>query len=50
MRVILLSLAAALLTACGTPYGLNGSLGGVKVWEHPGGKVEILVDGSHFTN
>jgi hypothetical protein len=50
MRVILLLLAAALLTACGTPYGLHGSLGGVKVWEHPGGKVEILVVGSHYTN
>ncbi|MEX1111747.1 MAG: hypothetical protein WEB31_08095 [Chthoniobacterales bacterium] len=50
MRVILLLLATALLTACGTPYGMHGSLGGVKVWEHPQGKVEILVVGSHYAN
>jgi hypothetical protein len=48
MRAVLLWLTVALLTACGTPYGMHGSLGGVKVWEHPAGKVEILVVGSHY--
>lgn len=47
MRVIPLLLAAFLLAACGTPYGMQGSLGGVKTWTHPNGDVEIIVVGSH---
>ena len=46
LRVLLL-LAAALMTGCGTPYGMQGSLGGVKTWQHPNGDLEILVVGSH---
>jgi hypothetical protein len=44
---VLLLLAAALMTGCGTPYGMQGSLGGVKTWQHPNGDLEILVVGSH---
>ena len=36
-----------LLAACGTPYGIQGSLGGVKTWQHPNGDLEIIVNGSH---
>jgi hypothetical protein len=46
VRVLLL-LAAAGLTGCGTPYGLQGTLGGVKTWEHPNGDIEIIAVGSH---
>lgn len=38
-------IAAALLCGCGTPYGIHGSLGGVKVWEHPNNKIEVIVVG-----
>lgn len=44
---VLLLLAAAFMTGCGTPYGMQGSLGGVKTWQHPNGDLEILVVGSH---
>jgi hypothetical protein len=47
VRAVILYFCALALAGCGTPYGTIGSLGGVKVWEHPKGKVEILVVGSH---
>ena len=50
MRRLLCLFSALLLTGCGTPYGLHGSLGGVKVWEHPNNKVEIMVVGRHATD
>ena len=48
-RWFLLFLAMA-LTGCGTPYGSAGSLGGVKVWEHPRDRVEIQIVGRHRTD
>ena len=50
MRSLCLLLAALLLSGCGTPYGSAGSLGGVKVWEHPRNKVEIQIVGRHRTD
>lgn len=47
MRTWCLLLAALATSGCGTPHGSAGSLGGVKVWEHPGDKVEIQVVGRH---
>lgn len=47
MRVIFLLLASLLVAGCGTPYGMQGSLGGVKTWQHPNGDIEIIVVGSH---
>ena len=47
LRAILLPVAAVLLASCGTPYGMQGSLGGVKTWQHPNGDIEIIVVGSH---
>ena len=49
MRCVLSLLAATMLCACGTPYGEQGSLGGVKVWEKPNNRVEVLVLGRHRT-
>lgn len=43
-------LAILFLCGCGTPYGSAGSLGGVKVWEHPNDKVEVLILGRHGTD
>jgi hypothetical protein len=50
MRALCLLLAAFALSGCGTPYGEAGSLGGVKVWEHPNNRVEVLVVGRHRTD
>jgi len=47
MRRLFLLLVAPFLAACGTPYGHHGSLGGVKVWEHPNNKIEVMVVGRH---
>ena len=47
MSRALLLLTAVFLAGCGTPYGIRGSLGGVKTWEHPNGDVEIIAVGSH---
>jgi hypothetical protein len=47
MPRIPLLLGAMLLAGCGTPYGYQGSLGGVKTWQHPNGDLEIIVNGSH---
>lgn len=47
MRGFSLLLTALLLCGCGTPYGSAGSMGGVKVWEHPRNRVEIQVIGRH---
>jgi hypothetical protein len=47
MHRAVLVLISVLLTGCGTPYGMEGSLGGVRTWTHPNGDVEILVVGSH---
>jgi len=49
VRRLTLLLAAMLATGCGTPYGMQGSMGGTKVWEHPQGKIEITVIGRHYT-
>jgi len=46
-RLLLIFPAALLLAGCGTPYDTQGSTGGVKVWEHPHDKVEIIVVGRH---
>ncbi|MBJ7259108.1 MAG: hypothetical protein JHD33_06165 [Chthoniobacterales bacterium] len=50
MRCAVFLFAAVMLAGCGTPYGRQGSLGGVKVWELPGNKVEILVVNRHNTD
>lgn len=47
MRLALVLVIAVLLSGCGTPYGLQGSTGGVKIWEHPSGRIEIIAVGSH---
>ena len=47
MTRLLLSVVALGIAGCGTPYGHHGSLGGVKVWEHPNNKVEVMVIGRH---
>ena len=44
---LILSAAALVIAGCGTPYGHHGSLGGVKVWEHPNNKIEVMVIGRH---
>jgi hypothetical protein len=49
VRRLTLLLAAMLATGCGTPYGMQGSLGGVKTWEHPNGKIEVVAIGRHYT-
>lgn len=49
-KIFLVLPAVLLLAACGTPYGMQGSLGGVKVWEHPHNKVEITVVGRHTSS
>ncbi len=48
MRIVLVLLACALLAGCGTPYGIAGSMGGIKLHEHSLTKVEIMVLGSDF--
>ena len=50
MRSLCLLISALFLAGCGTPYGSAGSLGGVKVWEHPRNKVEIQIVGRHRTD
>jgi hypothetical protein len=50
MRSWFLFFVAMALTGCGTPYGSAGSLGGVKVWEHPRDRVEIQIVGRHRTD
>lgn len=47
MRLALVFGMAVLLCGCGTPYGMQGSTGGVKIWEHPNGRIEIISIGSH---
>ena len=47
MRKLPVFLAALVIAGCGTPYGHHGSLGGVKVWEHPNDKIEVMVVGRH---
>ncbi len=47
MSRLLPLLGALLVAGCGTPYGMQGSLGGVKTWQHPNGDLEIIVVGSH---
>ena len=47
MHRLLLLLVAPFLAGCGTPYGQHGSLGGVRVWEHPNDKIEVMVIGRH---
>jgi hypothetical protein len=47
MPLALILLGTLLLAGCGTPYGMQGSLGGVKTWQHPNGDLEIIVVGSH---
>lgn len=47
MRKLLLLFPLVLMASCGTPYDMQGSTGGVKVWEHPNNKVEIIVIGRH---
>jgi hypothetical protein len=48
MRIGLVLGLALLLCGCGTPYGLQGSTGGVKIWEHPSGRIEIIAVGGHY--
>lgn len=50
MRRLLIILPAMILAGCGTPYDMQGSLGGVKVWEHPHNKVEVTVVGRHTSD
>jgi len=50
MSKIWLAVVAAALCGCGTPYGVQGSMGGVKIWEHPNNKVEVMVVGRHATD
>ena len=47
MSRLLFSVLALGIAGCGTPYGHHGSLGGVKVWEHPNNKIEVMVIGRH---
>jgi hypothetical protein len=47
MKRWLILAAACGIAGCGTPYGRHGNLGGVKVWEHPNNKVEVMVVGGH---
>lgn len=47
IRAVFVLLLAFILAGCRTPYGKEGSLGGVRIWEHPGGKIEIVAVGSH---
>jgi hypothetical protein len=49
MRLAIILGIAVLLTGCGTPYALEGATGGVKVWELPNGRIEIIAIGSHYT-
>jgi hypothetical protein len=46
---LLLALLLPLLAGCRTPYGKQGSLGGVRIWEFPDGKIEIIAVGTHHT-
>ncbi len=48
MRLAFVLGISLVLCGCGTPYGLEGSTGGVRIWEHPNGKVEIIAIGSHY--
>ena len=50
MRWFVCLISAFALCGCGTPYGTQGSLGGVKVWERRDNKVEVLVIGRHRTD
>jgi hypothetical protein len=48
--VLLFLLAVLVLSGCRTPYGKAGSLGGVKIWEFPDGKIEIIAVGTHHAS